>query len=52
MQDSPERSSPTPSPEEAEQDQERDASRPPGAHGKEGSGHSDGRDGPYEEEPE
>ena len=39
-----------PGPEEREEGQE--DSRPPGAHGKEGPGNSDGRSGPYEEEPE
>lgn len=38
--------------DEVDPEQEQDDSRPPGAGGKEGSGHSDGRDGPYEEEPE
>lgn len=44
---------PTPSDpsESAEREQEREASRPPGAHGKEGKD-SDGRSEPYEEEPE
>ena len=40
-------SSEAPSPEE-----EQESSRPPGAHGKDGEGHSDGRSEPYEEEPE
>lgn len=37
--------------ESARREQEREASRPPGAHGKEGED-SDGRSEPYEEEPE
>lgn len=38
--------------ENAERDRDREASRPPGAHGKDGEGDSDGRSAPYEEEPE
>lgn len=41
-----------PEPETEVRDDEQESSRPPGAHGKDGEGDSDGRSGPYEEEPE
>ena len=38
--------------ETAERERDQESSRPPGAHGKDGKGDSDGRSEPYEEEPE
>lgn len=38
--------------ETAERERDQESSRPPGAHGKDGEGDSDGRSKPYEEEPE